>query len=201
MKRSYHHGDLHRALLEAAEALLEREGIGALTLRATAREAGVSHAAPSHHFVDLSGLLSALAATGFVRLHDRVRAEIAGAEHHAGGRAAALGRGYVGFAEACPALFQLMFRSERLDWSNPVLSGAGAAAFALLTSPEDAPGAPSVPPGLQDLVAATARWASMHGLSMLLIDGRLGAMSAKVPGTPVHSLVAQVLTRLARQET
>src|SRR5712672_4058903 len=61
----YHHGDLHEALLQAAERVLERDGIAGLTLRAVAREAGVSHAAPTHHFGDLTGLLSELAAIGF----------------------------------------------------------------------------------------------------------------------------------------
>src|SRR5437588_12556279 len=61
----YHHGALHDALLKAAEKVLERDGLPGLTLRAVAREAGVSHAAPTHHFGDLSGLLSELAAIGF----------------------------------------------------------------------------------------------------------------------------------------
>ena len=58
--RAYHHGDLKAALLAAAEAILERDGIQALTLRAAARAAGVSHAAPANHFGDLTGLLSEL---------------------------------------------------------------------------------------------------------------------------------------------
>src|ERR1700710_1921232 len=63
----YHHGDLHEALLKAAERVLERDGLAGLTLRAVAREAGVSHAAPTHHFSDLTGLVSELAAIGFRR--------------------------------------------------------------------------------------------------------------------------------------
>src|SRR5213593_4370400 len=61
----YHHGALREALLKAAERVLERDGLSGLTLRAVAREAGVSHAAPTHHFGDLTGLLSELAAVGF----------------------------------------------------------------------------------------------------------------------------------------
>src|SRR3981189_2455964 len=60
----YHPGALRDALLEAAERVLERDGLQGLTLRAVAREAGVSHAAPTHHFGDLTGLLSELAAIG-----------------------------------------------------------------------------------------------------------------------------------------
>src|SRR3982074_2583700 len=61
----YHHGALHDAVVEAAERVLERDGLAGLTLRAVAREAGVSHAAPTHHFGDLTGLVSELAAIGF----------------------------------------------------------------------------------------------------------------------------------------
>src|SRR5215472_8710574 len=67
---TYHHGDLRQALLRCAESILKRDGLEALSLRAIARAAGVSHAAPAHHFSDLSSLLSALAAEGFDRLSD-----------------------------------------------------------------------------------------------------------------------------------
>src|SRR5215472_8531110 len=63
----YHHGSLREAMLRAAESILERDGIRGLTLRAAAREAGVSHAAPKNHFGDVMGLLSDLAAVGFAR--------------------------------------------------------------------------------------------------------------------------------------
>src|SRR5437667_7268702 len=70
----YHHGALHDALLEAAERVLERDGLSGLTLRAVAREAGVSHAAPAHHFGDLTGLVSELAAIGFRQFNDAMAA-------------------------------------------------------------------------------------------------------------------------------
>jgi AcrR family transcriptional regulator len=190
MTQPYHHGALRAALLDAAEAILERDGIGALTLRAAAREAGVSHAAPAHHFGDLAGLLSALAASGFVRLREEIEAEAASAGPEPGARLIARGRGYVGFARSRPGLFLLMFRSERLDWSSAALSTAGQAAFALLT--RDGPEAPAH--GFENLIAATTRWSLLHGLSMLLVDGRLGAMAEKVPGADIEKLIDAVLT-------
>jgi len=200
MTQPYHHGALRATLLDAAEAILDREGISALTLRAAAREAGVSHAAPSHHFGDLTGLLTDLAALGFVRLRAHLQAEIdlAGLDRRA--RLIALGRGYVKFARSCPGLFQLMFRSERLDWSSPPLLVAGEAAFELLT--EDQPGAKrtSASHGFQNLVVAMSRWSLVHGLSTLLIDGRLGAFADKVPGADIEVLIEQVLINLALQE-
>src|SRR6266496_6860206 len=77
----YHHGALHDALLEAAERVLERDGLSGLTLRAVAREAGVSHAAPTHHFGDLTGLLSELAAIGF-RMFNVAMVAARGSETH-----------------------------------------------------------------------------------------------------------------------
>ena len=197
MTQPYHHGALRSALLEAAEAILDRDGIGALTLRAAAREAGVSHAAPTHHFGDLAGLLTELAASGFVRFRARLEAEVAAAGPDRTGRLMALGRGYVGFARACPGLFQLMFRSERLDWSSPALSSAGEAAFALLTRDER----PVASDAFQSLVVAVTRWSVAHGLSTLLLDGRLAPFVAGMEGADVETLVEEVLKRLARQET
>ncbi len=70
----YHHGSLREAMLRAAESILERDGIRGLTLRAAAREAGVSHAAPKNHFGDVMGLLSDLAAVGFARFRAAMEA-------------------------------------------------------------------------------------------------------------------------------
>ena len=69
---TYHHGDLREALLRSAESILKRDGLGALSLRAAARAAGVSHAAPAHHFPDLCSTLSALAAKDLDRLSDKL---------------------------------------------------------------------------------------------------------------------------------
>jgi AcrR family transcriptional regulator len=197
--RPYHHGDLRRALLDAAEAILDRHGVAALTLRAAAREAGVSHAAPTHHFGDLTGLLTALAASGFVRLHARLLAELEVAGSDPRSRLTALGRGYVGFARACPGLFQLMFRSERLDWSSPELSTAGASAFALVTQDDElrAEGYSDGCQRFRSLAVAMARWSLVHGLATLLLDGRVEAMTIKVEGADVEQLVEMVLARLA----
>jgi len=99
----YHHGALKEALVAAAEAILRRDGLSALTLRAAAREAGVSHAAPSHHFGDLTGLLSELAADGFRRFGVELQAamESAAVKRWDGARA------YLAFARQNPELFQL----------------------------------------------------------------------------------------------
>ncbi|HRD78969.1 MAG TPA: cytochrome c biogenesis protein CcsA, partial [Hyphomicrobiaceae bacterium] len=156
-------------MLEAAEAILVRDGIAALTLRAAARAAGVSHAAPKNHFGDLSGLLSELAAVGYRRLADMMQAASGGAAASAGA-----GRAYVKFAIANPGLFQLMFRGERLDYGRPALKEASDRAFGfLMCDPVPRDGAEAL-----DLDAAAGilqRWSAVHGLAMLLITGAIWA--------------------------
>ena len=94
----YHHGALPEALLAAAERLLEREGLPGLTLRAVAREAGVSHAAPAHHFGDLTGLVSELAAIGF-RQFNAAMAAADSIDEAPAKRALARARTYVAYAQ------------------------------------------------------------------------------------------------------
>lgn len=195
MTQPYHHGALRQALLNSAEAILDRDGIEALTLRATAREAGVSHAAPSHHFGDLTGLLTALAASGFMRFHQRLQSEIEAAAPDPGARLMRLGRAYVGFARDCPGLFRLMFRSERLDWSSPPLFQAGEAAFALLAQIESEVAGAPVTPGPQGLARTMTRWSLLHGLASLLVDGRLSGFVDKTPGAELETLIEAVLLR------
>ncbi|MGO4715049.1 TetR/AcrR family transcriptional regulator [Bradyrhizobium sp. 2TAF24] len=179
----YHHGALHEALLAAAERILERDGLVGLTLRAAAREAGVSHAAPTHHFGDLTGLLSELAAVGFRRFREALLAA-ADAETGTGARLDAMGGAYVAFAKRYPGMFTLMFRSERLDLDRPVLAEAMDAAGAALAQAVGARwqetivrGEPSVAQAA-DIVRA---WAMVHGYAVLLLDGRLRHMLEQLP--------------------
>ncbi len=108
--RPYHHGDLRRALILAAERVLEREGPQALSLRAVAREAGVSPAAPYHHFKDKSDLLTAIAEAGFDALGDTIKAAVA-VDSEA--KMSTMGVAYVRFARDNPALYRVMYDVSR----------------------------------------------------------------------------------------
>ncbi len=165
--RPYHHGDLPASLLQAALAILEQDGIAGLTLRAVARRAGVSHMAPAHHFGDLGGLLSELAALGFRRFAAAL-GEAVGQD-----RLDAMGEAYVAFARANPALFQLMFRSERLDPARPALAEAMAEASDLLTRNAGGFVGGGDRPSLAQVADAVRAWSMVHGYAMLLLDGRL----------------------------
>ena len=111
--RPYHHGDLSRALVEAARRILEAEGPAALSLRAVAREAGVSPAAPYHHFKDKTELLEAVAQQGWHALGQAI-AEARSRRAHASATALShIGLAYVNFARDNPALYRLMYDTSR----------------------------------------------------------------------------------------
>ena len=189
----YHHGALRDALLEAAERVLEREGLSGLTLRAVAREAGVSHAAPTHHFGDLAGLVSELAAIGFQQFNTAMAA--AGAAE--GSPMEARAKVYVAYAQAHPGMYGLMFRTERLDMSRPSLKQAASASFAGLAGAIGASRHEQISGQALSLdqAAAIARaWCLVHGFTMLLLDGRLSDILRRLPeGTDVETLLDAML--------
>ncbi len=192
----YHHGALREALLEAAERVLERDGVSGLTLRAVAREAGVSHAAPAHHFGDLTGLVSELAAIGFHRFNAEVAAAMTGAEVPLM-RAMARAKAYVAYAQAHPGMYGLMFRTERLDMSRPSLHEAAEASFAGLASAIAASRQEQISGtelSLDQAAAITRAWSMVHGFTMLLLDGRLSDILHRLPvGTGPDELLDAML--------
>lgn len=194
----YHHGSLKSALLAAAECILKRDGLEGLTLRAAAREVGVSHAAPKNHFEDLRGLLSELAAVGFQRFRATLLTEIA----NAGAGLSpidATGIGYVKFAKDNPALFTLMFRSERLDFQRPALREANRAAFAVLAQAAagrgSGPNSDAGPLSIGQAAQIAMRWSLVHGYACLMLDGRLKPLLAMTAGQPDDLvMITQIIT-------
>jgi AcrR family transcriptional regulator len=190
----YHHGALHDALLEAAERVLERDGLSGLTLRAVAREAGVSHAAPTHHFGDLTGLVSELAAIGFKQFNAAMAAaSVSGDTDQAVARAKA----YVGYAQAHPGMYGLMFRTERLDMSRPSLHEAANIAFAELAGAVGAKRHEHIEAealSLDQAAAIVRAWSLVHGFTMLLLDDRLSDILRRLPeGTDIDTLLDATL--------
>lgn len=170
-RRTYHHGDLRRAILRTALDVIASDGADALSLRDLARRAGVSHAAPAHHFKDRTGLLTAIAAEGHALLAD----SLAGTEtlREAGVR-------YVRFAREHPAHFQVMFRPELLREDDlelttaRTLSGERLRAAVATVRPEAA--------GSDPRLAAIAAWSLAHGFATLLLSHNLdGAVGTEDP--------------------
>jgi AcrR family transcriptional regulator len=185
--RPYHHGDLRAALLAAAEAELAERGIEAFSLRQVARRAGVSHAAPAHHFGDAGGLLTALAAEGYQQFLAAQARREATAAPDARAQLVAAGLGYVDFALTRPALFRLMFGSSRPDFDDPGLNQAASAAYTHLADQVHRAGGRSV-------TEEAAVWALAHGLADLLAAGRLKTIAAfEQPAR--DAAIAAIITR------
>src|SRR6516162_8868573 len=188
-QRTYHHGDLRYALVRSALEILSEAGVAGLSLRAAARRAQVSAMAPYRHFADNEALLAAVAEYGFRELAARLTAATAAAADPRAGLGA-LGVAYVLFAREQPSLFKLMFGPMIEQKSgHPDLDEAGGACFNAL---RQAVAAAKFFDGDSDAGdVALACWSLVHGLSALIVDGRL----AEYESGPAEA-VAMRLTRL-----
>lgn len=164
---SYHHGDLRRAVLAAAVAVISEDGIAAVTLRELARRAGVSHAAPAHHFGDKRGLFTAIAVEGYHLLADA----LASVRPDRLSGLAEQGIAYVEFASAHPAHFEVMFRPDLLDPHDPPLVAARAHSRQALRDGVDDLPPERRPVDVED--AALAAWSLAHGFASLRLSGNL----------------------------
>lgn len=160
--RTYHHGDLRRAVLAAALDVIRTDGPAALSLRDLARRAGVSHAAPAHHFKDRTGLLTAIATEGYALFADALAAAPDLRER---------GVRYVRFAAEHPAHFQVMFQQDLHRADDPDLIAAKERATVELRA-----GVTALPSGGGDDARLTgvAAWSLAHGFATLLLSGNLG---------------------------
>jgi len=195
----YHHGALRDALLQAAERVLERDGLAGLTLRAVAREAGVSHAAPTHHFGDLTGLVSELAAIGF-RQFNATMGQACAPDMPYPTRGLARAKAYVAYAQAHPGMYGLMFRTERLDYSRPSLQAAAQASFgglaqAIAASRHEHIEAEALT--LEQAAAIARAWSLVHGFTMLLLDGRLEDILHRLPVGTDSNVLLDAMLKLA----
>jgi AcrR family transcriptional regulator len=188
VKSGYHHGDLREALLSSAEALLAEEGLSGLTLRACARRAGVSHAAPKHHFNDVADLLSEVSARGFDRLTEALKAAREQAGSDPVERFVVVARTYVLFARQYQAQFRLMFRWDALTTEHNALLNAAQRTFAEMTNSITVQrGEADVSPetlqqrihdrGLQNDVLIG--WSHIHGYAQLFLEGQFSGFAAE----------------------
>lgn len=174
MKRdSYHHRDLRRALVDAATRLVRREGASQVSLREIAREAGVSHAAPYHHFDDREALLAEVAVIGFEGLGAALGK---GSQANSGSDALTqlqgAGVAYVEFAVENPRIYRLMFGGLLSDRKRyPALKAAADAAFRVLL--ELLGGGAGVGKSTAFNPVALTTWSTVHGLGSLLIENLL----------------------------
>jgi AcrR family transcriptional regulator len=157
---SYHHGNLRDAILAAAARSVASDGVGGLSLRAIAKDLGVSHTAFRRHFGSREGVLNALAVQGNLLLRDALRAAQAGGFLE-------VGVAYVAFALAHPGHFTVMFRSDLLDNDDPELVAARASASEPL-----AEGVAAMHLDEHEAGEVTG-WAVAHGIATLALTGNL----------------------------
>ena len=205
-RQGYHHGALREALIEVAETLIDERGLEGFSLRETARRAGVSPAAPAHHFGDTRGLLTAVAAAAFRRFGEALEA----ANHTPDLRVRLKNQAvaYLRFALAERAKFKLMWRIDLIDRASPEYSDAVRLATDVLLRahrdpvPFDAETAPNTDvktrvARLNDpaLAPGVAVWSLVHGFSDLAIDGVFGREGDETGRGP-EALLCDLLDRL-----
>jgi AcrR family transcriptional regulator len=184
-KAPYHHGNLRPTLVRAAMELLEESGETALSLRAVARRAGVSPAAPYRHYADREALVSAVAAVGYRELAERLSA--AHPSPSTPDQLAAVAIAYVQFALERPALFRIMF-GEPCDRDNDERVAATAAVSLYVRAIVE-----QAFPQADAEALATAVWALVHGLAFLHLDGKLDAASPSVVADRVTAVIQALL--------
>ena len=182
--KTYHHGDLRRALLDATRELLVEGGVQAASLRAVARRAGVTNRAPYHHFNDKCDLLAAVAAEGFQKLKAEMTTRLDACRGDCQEELVQIGLGYLGFAAANPGEFQVMFWHEVCDGETfPHREEESQSCFEVLLETI----ARVAPRPLDDerlLGMAMFAWSTVHGLATLRAQGSLDAHSENHPAPP-----------------
>ncbi len=185
-KATYHHGDLRTACVSAALELLEESGESALSLRAVARRAGVSPAAPYRHYADREALVSAVAAVGYRELAERLAA--AHPSPSTPKQLSSVAIAYVQFALERPALFRIMFGAA-CDRDNDERIAATAAVSLYVRGIVERSFPQAEPEAL-----ATAIWALVHGLAFLHLDGKLDSPTPTVVAERVTAAIQALLT-------
>ena len=173
-QKAYHHGDLRAALVKAAREIVDVKGPDEVSLRGVAEAAGVSRAAPYHHFQDKQALLAAVAAVGFHELADLMLSKV-DLSASPRSRLDQLGFGYVEYGITNPKLFRLM-QGPAFQVPNiyPDLDTARGASAAPLIEAVTA----CLPDQSNDgiMTACAAAWSIVHGMTMLATDGRLQSL-------------------------
>ena len=163
---AHHHGDLRRALIEAGLALVAEAGVEALSVRKVAARAGVSHAAPAHHFKHLADLRAAIAAEGYRQFTRAMQHEMRLAEPSPQAQILAAGRGYITFARENPSMFHLMFSGPAYEFVSAELEQAAAESYDVLRQIS----APLEPGPTGELGNEMLVWSIVHGFSSLLVS-------------------------------
>jgi AcrR family transcriptional regulator len=169
----YHHGDLANALVQEAVRMIHRDGVSALTLRAVGARLGVSRTALYRHYADKAALLEAVSREGFRLFRQTLYDAWDGAGRGMAGFEAT-GEAYVRFALEHPSHYRVMFGGDAVGHRDPRTAEDAAAAFqVLIDNLVELQGEGRIPPGEDLAYLGHYIWATVHGVAMLALDGRL----------------------------
>ncbi|RAK69003.1 TetR/AcrR family transcriptional regulator [Phenylobacterium kunshanense] len=189
MKRGQHHGALREALIDASLQLLDTEGVEAVTIRAVARRAGVSHAAPINHFPDLRALLTAVATRCFEHLLGAARAA-RDARSDAYGRLEAFVDAYIDYALAHPGRYRMMWRMDILDPEDPALDGLVEGLYGDVE--EMVAALPQPTRRIDPTTVVIALSSLVHGYASMRIDRNFIPASDAITGQPRQHVMLKV---------
>ncbi len=188
-KTRHHHGDLKRALIQAGIDLLEEGGLEALTLRKCAARAGVSHAAPAHHFAGLPGLIEAIAQEGFDIFSKHMTDAIEAGEQTDRARLRSICRGYLQFGLSHSGLLKVMFGEHGLAIHAPRSDNREEAKAYLILRGVCSP---FVPAGEDPHIVEAQVWSLIHGFTLLYIAGEFGDPETAIGDGPFEAIMALV---------
>ncbi len=169
--KTYHHGNLKETLITSGLDILAEQGLAGLSLRNCAERAGVSHTAPKNHFANLAGLLTAIAARGYQQLAAFMQRDLSQDASRIERRNAAF-QGYVDFALAHPALYELMFSKHKTNSGDPELLAQVSACFVILRDASEGLDWDKSDRPDADLRAQMMLWSLVHGFAQLSVSGK-----------------------------
>lgn len=193
-RESYHHGDLHQALIKAAVELISEKTVEGVSLREVARRVGVSHAAPYRHFADKEALLVAVAKDGFQMLHHKLAMAIQSSSADPVQTIQNIGVAYITFALEHPSYYHLMFgayRSPSAQQNTDLEYTARQVFMVLVSAIAQGQQAGVIRSDDSEQLALTA-WALVHGWAMLWIDGQI-PLSATLSAQQLAFFVTRIL--------
>jgi AcrR family transcriptional regulator len=196
-RRSYHHGDLKNALIQAGLEVLAKEGAGGLSLRSVAHKVGVSHAAPYAHFADKQALIAAISTAGYERLYEVIRAAAAEHEQEPARQLVEAAWGYVKFALDDPEHFKVTLSGVvEKEKDYPAFVEVSQKSFALVVDIVRACQARGVLPSGSPELVAVGVWSLMHGLVSLLLENQIPR--SVVERMSVRAMLVATLGQMAR---
>ncbi|GAA4644472.1 TetR/AcrR family transcriptional regulator [Pontixanthobacter gangjinensis] len=193
-EKPFHHGDLKRVLFEVALKLLDRDGVEGVTIRAVAREAGVSHGAPVNHYRDRRALLTALAQRQFETIRSSVEDGLTAATVGSNAWIEVFGNTLLDFGFEYPHRYKLLWRGDLIDLNDPDLSRIMDQIYAQLCDQIER----SMPQVEFDRdTVAVAFWSMIHGYLDMRLSGMFVPLDDKVTGKPRETALLDLFKMLA----